>query len=62
MNQDKTTVASDIQAMNQLFGDHWKSYQEIQHNEHIKRICERWPLLSETQRQRAAIKQNQAHD
>jgi hypothetical protein len=54
----KTALASDIEAMASMFGGQWDSYQEIQHNEHVKHICERWKLLSETSSQRALMKQN----
>jgi hypothetical protein len=54
----KTTLASDIEAMASMFGGQWESYQEIQHNEHVKHICERWKLLSETTPQRALLRQD----
>jgi hypothetical protein len=58
VTEKKTALASDIEAMASMFGGQWNSYHEIQHREHVKHICDRWKLLSETTPQRNSLSQD----
>ena len=53
--EKRIPLASDIDSMSKNHHGAWKNYQEVQLQEEVYFIDQRWPLLAETQGIRAKV-------